>query len=247
MVFVVNEKGINNGNVGHLVPMENKSQKSKLKCLIGLQIGTIVAIVLMVGMFCIVAYPLFKERKAHNHDKPSDNKQNEKIVTLYALDPLANSFGFGDGTYGQIFKDWSVYNKRSDINFNTYKNGSFAVGIEGAVVGIIINLGSSEDLQKKYKYQETVGNGQGYASIHRQEKTLLILKNNSYDHIFQPMVESVELFQEGKVGATASINLGHLYVLRITDHTKPSFELIVKMLVIAYQPNEWITIRWDVL
>jgi hypothetical protein len=61
------------------------------------------------------------------------------------------------------------------------------------------------------------------------------------------MEESEELFREGRSIANASVNLGHVYILRITDRTEAAFERLVKMLVIAYKPNEWVTIRWEVL
>jgi hypothetical protein len=61
------------------------------------------------------------------------------------------------------------------------------------------------------------------------------------------MQESAELFREGRSSGTASIRLGHLYVLRITDRFEAALELIVKLLVIAYEPNERVTIRWEVL
>ncbi|CAF0787221.1 unnamed protein product [Adineta ricciae] len=64
---------------------------------------------------------------------------------------------------------------------------------------------------------------------------------------FQPMKESDELFQQGKSGATVAVKLGHDYALRIIDRFTPTFELIVKMLVIAFEPKISLTIRWEVL
>lgn len=228
--------------------LEKKGEKCKTKWLIGLQICTTILILLMIGIFYATVNSVVKERQVIIVNNTNYNtEQKENIVTLYALDPLARTFCFGNGKFGQIISNFSVYNNRSDIDFNNYNNGSFSVGIEGSEVGTIIDLGSSEDLQKKYKYQETAGNGQGFASIHRKNKTILILKDKPYNHTFQPMEESKELFREGRSVASASVNLGHFYILRITDYTQAAFERIVKMLVIAYQPNEWVTIRWEIL
>lgn len=244
------EKIVTVGSFGNLLIVDKQREQNKIKCVIGFQIFTTFLILSMIGMLYAVGYSTIKETKIFinvTNDTHDDCKQKENIVTLYALDPLARTFCFDDGKYGQTFSDWSVYNRRSDIDFNNYNKGNFSVGIEGGEFGTIIDLGSSADLQKKYKYHETVGDGQGFASIHRKNRTILILKDNPYNHIFQPMEESNELFQGGRSVASASVNLGHLYILRITDRNEPSFERIVKMLVIAYKPYEWVTIRWQVL
>lgn len=247
MTFMTVEKVINGGSLEDSRVARGTRKGCTMKWLIGMQIFSTILILLMMGTFYLFAYPIIKEINVFQNTTLNYSTPNEKIVTLCALDPLARTFCFGDGKYGQMFSDRSVYNRRSDIDFNNYNNGSFSVGIEGAEVGTIINLGSTADVQAKYKYQETIGNGQGFASIHRKNRTIFILKNNSYGHIFQPMEESNELFQSGRSVASASVNLGHLYLVRITDATDVGFERIVKMLVIAYQPNEWVTIRWEVL
>ena len=240
-------KVVNYGSLEDLMVMNNKRENGKIKWLIGLQICTILFILLMIGTFFFFSHSMMKTTQPSANTTHDDSEPGKNIVTLYALDPLARTFSFGDGKYGEMFENWSVYNRRSDIDFNTYNSGNFSVGIEGAEVGTIVDLGSSAELQKKYKYQETVGNGQGFASIHRKNKTLLILKGHSYNQSFQPMEESTQLFREGRSGATVPVRLGHLYALRITDHTDAVFERIVKMLVIAYQPSEMVTIRWEVL
>src|SRR5262249_32946590 len=117
---------------------------------------------------------------------------------------------------------------------------------EGGVVGKIIDLGSAVDLQKKYEYRETVGNGQGYASIHRKGGKVLISKAGK-DTAFQPINETDELFREGKSNASAAVKLGHIYLLRLTDQHRPNFERVVKFLVISYKADESVTIRWEVL
>lgn len=53
------------------------------------------------------------------------------IATLYAIDPLAHSFCFGDGREGGVFQQNEARNRCSDIDFNVYNEGSLTVGIEG--------------------------------------------------------------------------------------------------------------------
>ncbi|CAF1456314.1 unnamed protein product [Rotaria magnacalcarata] len=251
-ISTIESKGntINVGNAEELMAVRRKSGRCKMKWLITAQICTTILILLMIGTFYLVGYPLMKERQIITYITnitPNISEYKENIVTLYTLDPVASTFCFDDGKYGQIISDWSVYNRRSDIDFNHYKAGSFSVGIEGSMVGTIIDLGSSADLQQKYKYQETVGGGQGFASIHRKNNTIVILKGASYNHTFQLMEESEELFREGKSTASTSVKLGHVYLLRITDRNDAGFERIIKMLVISYTSSEWVTIRWEVL
>ena len=47
--------------------------------------------------------------------------------------------------------------------------------------------------------------------------------------------------------ANAPIQLGHIYLVRITDTKDKGFQQIVKLLVIAYRPDEAVTVRWELL
>jgi len=227
---------------------EKTRGKNMRNCLIGLQICTTAVTMLLIGTFYLIAYPSIKEkRQPFTNIAPSNSVQKDNIAILYAIDPVGHSFCFHDGKYGETITDWTVYNRCSDIDFNAYYNGGFSVGIEGGRVGTIIDLGSRGDLQKKYKYQETVGDGQGYASIHRTNKTLLILKDSHTNRTYQTMDESAALFGETTSSSNVAVKLGHVYALRIVDRFDHAFERVVKMLVIAYQPNESVTIRWEVL
>lgn len=241
-------KIVDYGSFQRATSVEKTQFKHLIKWLVGLQIFTIVVTVLLIGTFYLVAYPNSKDKRHHFTDiGPSNSVQNDNINILYAIDPVGHSFCFQDGKYGETITDWTVYNRCSDIDFNAYYNGGFSVGIEGGRVGTIIDLGSRGDLQKKYKYQETVGDGQGYASIHRTNKTLLILKDSHTNRTYQTMDESAALFGETTSSSNVAVKLGHVYALRIVDRFDHAFERVVKMLVIAYQPNESVTIRWEVL
>lgn len=258
MTTMAPEKVIYTAGMGELITANNQRQDRKMKFVIGFQIFTTVFLATMMIVF-IVIYPKAQEvlvpvpnsvvncshTHSHHEHKP---EQKENITTLYAFDPIAQSFGFHDGKYGHEIVNGSVYNRNSDIDFNTYNKGKFTVGVEGGRTGIIIDLGTSDDLQNKYKYSETGGGGQGFASIHRVNKTLLILKGYAYNGTFQAMDESKELFRVAtQKQGNAMVNRGHIYLIRITDNYKPDFELIAKIIVIAYTPNESVTFRWSLL
>jgi hypothetical protein len=68
-----------------------------------------------------------------------DARATGGIATMYALDPLSQTFCFKDGAEGAVFQDNQVKNRCSDINF-TYYPGNFTVGIEGARLGTIVDL-----------------------------------------------------------------------------------------------------------
>jgi hypothetical protein len=168
------------------------------------------------------------------------------IVTLYALDPLARAFCFADGRAGMIFQNNEVRNRCSDIDFNSYNASSFTVGVEGGRIGRIIDLGNPTELRQRYGYEETVGNGQGFASLRVEDGKLVILRDRR-SQTMQDLRESALLFQEGTSGANAPIILGHIYLVRLTDRHDRNFQRIVKLMAIAYTPNESVTIRWQIL
>jgi hypothetical protein len=182
---------------------------------------------------------------AQNADRANEIKSS--IVTLYARDPLAQSFCFKDGGYGGAFSDGKATNRCSDLNFNSYYQNNFSVGVEGGRQGNIIDLGTPEELQKRYGYEETVGKGQGFASIRVRNGKAMILKDYRAQ-TWQEISESNLLFQKPEKSLAATpTKLGHVYLLRITDRYNKDFELLAKILVIAYLPDESVTLRWQIL
>lgn len=242
------EKMINYGTVEHTLAVERTSGKSTMKWLLFLQICTTVFTLLLLGTFSLRMHRARRDdHQPFTNMTPGRPAVKEGLVTLYALDPVAHTFCFGDGQYGETISNWTLYNRCTDVDFSGYYSGNFTVGVEGGRVGTILDLGSAADLQKKYKYQETVADGQGYASIHRMKTTLLILKDSSHNRTYQAMDESVALFRMGKSLASTPARVGHLYAIRITDLYHPTFERLVKMIVIDYQANRSVTLRWELL
>jgi hypothetical protein len=165
------------------------------------------------------------------------------LVTLYARDPLAATFGFSDARYGHIFQDHMVKNRGSDIAFTTLQSRELWVGIEGGRKGSILDLGTADSLQKRYGYTETNNGGQGYASIRREGGRFVILKDYE-KQTTQSLTEAEDL---GKSGDRAGIAEDHVYLVRITDGDGASSELVVKILVVAYDPGRAATIRWSII
>ena len=168
------------------------------------------------------------------------------VVTLYALDPLAQSFCFRDSSAGLVFQQHEVRNRCSDINYDSYYAEHFAVGIEGARQGAIVDLGTVVDLKNEYGYEETVGAGQGFASDHLESGKVVILKDRRSREM-QDLKESTQLFAQATSAAKAPVKLGHVYLARITYSRDLSFQVLIKLLVIGYVPGESVTFRWQSL
>ncbi|MCC7306319.1 MAG: hypothetical protein IT173_02040 [Acidobacteria bacterium] len=178
---------------------------------------------------------------------PTAKEVKTGISTLYARDPLAQFLCFRDGGYGGVFYENEVRNRCSDLNYNSYNPDAFTVGFEGGREGTIIDIGTSTELQRKYKYEETVGNGQGFASIQVKDGKIFILADRRA-HTTQELERSDALLK-GRPSKDnwAPVKLGSIYLLRITDRNEKSYQQIVKLVVIAHVPNESVTFRWQVL
>jgi hypothetical protein len=204
--------------------------KSLIRCLVS------ISLLLTCYSYCF----------AQESDKRIESKAEGGVITLYALDPLAQSFCFRDAGNGLVFQQNEVRNRCSDINFNSYFAEHFAVGVEGARVGAILDLGTADDLRKRYGYEETVGAGQGFASVHLENGKVVILKDRR-SRVMQDLKEAAQLFAEPASAAKAPVKLGHVYLARLTDRYDSSFQLLVKLLVIGYVPGESVTFRWQSL
>lgn len=193
----------------------------------------LVSIVLFVGM----------SGNSYSQQLPSGDL-NTGIATLFARDPLTQSLCLRDGGSGGIFQGGQLRNRCSDLNFNSYSVNSFRVGVEGSFEGVIIDLGTAEELQNRYGYSDTVGKGQGFASLRVENRKAMILKDYRSGEL-QEIAQSADLFKPSTNKTEAvPVKLGHIYLLRISDPKDPSIEILAKVLVLAYKPDESVTIRW---
>ena len=178
--------------------------------------------------------------------KAEDEKTLTGMFTLYALDPCAQSFSFTKNCEGGVIRRDRVLSNGAEIDFGTYTRNAFIVAVSNGAEGAIVDLGTAEELQKKYDYQETVGNGEGFASIRRDGQKFLIgnrykgeNKSNSKE-----LVEGSSLNGELKQLSSCPVLNGHIYLIRILKSLPEPSEIYVKLLVVAYQPNEFVTFRW---
>jgi hypothetical protein len=166
------------------------------------------------------------------------------IFTMYSLDPLARTLCFSDGKEGMAFASTSWRNRCSDLSF---AGGNFIAGIEVDRLASIVDLGTADQLKNRSGFEDAQGGGTGFASIHLQGDKIMILKEDIRQQEFQSLQEASKLFTDLVPSANAPIKLGHIYLVRIADKKDSRYQQIVKLMVIAFRPDESVTLRWELL
>ena len=184
---------------------------------------------------------------APDEKRATQQKKRSGIFTLYVLDPLARTMCFSDGKEGFAFVDNDWRNRCSDLGYILAISGSLVSGIEVNRVAAIVDLGTPDELRQRYDFEDAQGGATGFASLHLNGDKIMILKQDLSKPEYQPLQEGPKLFTEVAPSATAPIKLGHIYLVRIADKKDQSFQQLVKLMVIAYRPDEAVTLRWELL
>ena len=181
-------------------------------------------------------------------DEKQAPRRRSGIFTLYALDPLSRTVCFSDGKEGMAFVNNNWENRCSDLSYTLAGNGSLVSGIELNRVAAIVDLGTANELRERYGYDDADNGGVGFGSLRLEGSKITILHDNDNPSkpTWQPLQEAAKL-ADVKSSANAPIQLGHIYLLRIVDSRDKSFQQIVKIMVIAYRPEEAVTVRWELL
>lgn len=210
--------------------------------------GLVILILLLTGFG--VPQLLRAQTSALPDDKQATQpKKRGGIFTLYAMDPLSRNLCFADGKEGMAFVSNKWENRCSDLSYTLAGGGSLVTGIELNRTAAIVDLGTANDLRGRYNYEDAENGGVGFASLRLEGDKVTILQddNGKFKASWQPLQESVKLFGEAKSSANAPIQLGHIYLVRIVDSRDKGLQQIVKLLVIAYRPEEAVTVRWELL
>jgi hypothetical protein len=184
---------------------------------------------------------------APDEKRAAQPRKRNGLFTMYFVDPLSRTFCFADGKEGMTFVNTDWGNRCSDLSFTLASGGSFVSGIEADRVAAIVDLGTPDELRERYGYEDANGGGAGFASLHLQGDKIMVLKQDLRKQEFQPLQEGPKLFTEVAPSATAPIKLGHIYLVRIADKKDKNFQQLVKLMVIAYRPEEAVTLRWELL
>jgi len=207
-------------------------------------------LILLVALIGFNAQLLRAQTPAVPDDKQATQpRKRGGIFTIYAMDPLARTLCFTDGKEGMAFVNNKWENRCSDLSFTLAGGGSLVTGIELNRQAAIVDLGTANDLRGRYSYEDAENGGVGFASLRLEGDKVTILQddNGKFKASWQTLQEGSRLFTEVKSSANAPIQLGHIYLVRIVDSKDKSFQQIVKLLVIAYRPEEAVTVRWELL
>jgi hypothetical protein len=210
------------------------------------------ALLVLILLLAGFGSPLFV--RAQTAALPDDKQATQPrkrsgIFTMYAMDPLARTLCFTDGKEGMAFVNNKWENRCSDLSYTLAGNGSLVSGIELNRVAAIVDLGTANDLRGRYGYDDAENGGVGFASLRLEGGKIMVLQDDSNPSklTWQPLQEAAKL-TELKSSANAPIHLGHIYLLRIADsRDKNSQQIDIKLMVIAYRPEEAVTVRWELM
>ena len=207
---------------------------------------------LLMAVAVVVAFGSHQVLRAQNPSGPDEKRATQPkkrggIFTMYLHDPLARTMCFSDGKEGFAFVDNDWRNRCSDLSYILASGGSLASGIEVNRVAAIVDLGTAEELQRRYGFEEATGGATGFASLHLAGDKIVVLKEDIQKPEYQALQEGPKLFTEVAPSANAPIKLGHIYLVRIADKKDTSFQQIIKLMVIAFRPEESVTVRWELL
>ena len=181
---------------------------------------------------------------APDEKRATQPKKRGGIFTMYSIDPLARTLCFSDGKEGMAFTNGEWRNRCSDLSF---AGSNLVTGVESDRLAAIVDLGTADELRARVGFEDAQGGGTGFASIHLQGDKVMVLKQDLGKQEFQPLQEASKLFTEAGSSVAAPIKLGHIYLVRIADKKDKSTQQFVKLMVIAFRPDEAVTLRWESL
>ncbi|HSE17035.1 MAG TPA: hypothetical protein VLB46_08275 [Pyrinomonadaceae bacterium] len=208
--------------------------------------------VLFIALAVLMGFGSHQVLRAQAPSAPDEKRATQQrkrggIFTMYAVDPLARTLCFSDGKEGMAFTNTDWGNRCSDLSFSIANGGTLVSGIEVDRLAAIVDLGTADDLRSRYSFEDAQGGGTGYASLHLQGDKIMVLKQDLSKQEFQPLQEGSKLFTDLGPQATAPVKLGHIYLVRIADKNNRSTHQLVKLMVIAFRPEEAVTLRWESL
>ena len=207
---------------------------------------------LLVAVMVFIGFGSHQALRAQTPTAPDEKraaqpKKRGGIFTMYVHDPLARTMCLSDGKEGFAFVDNDWRNRCSDLGYIPASEGSLVSGIEVNRVAAIVDLGTPDELRQRYGFEEAPSGATGFASIHLNGNKVMILKQDLGKPEYQSMQEGPKLFTEVAPSANAPIKLGHIYLVRIADKKDTSFQQLVKLMVIAFRPEDSVTLRWESL
>ena len=178
----------------------------------------LVSIVLLLAGFGLPQLAHAQTPAMPDDKQATQPRKRGGIFTMYAIDPLARTLCFMDGKEGMAFVNNKWENRCSDLSYTQAGGGSLVSGIELNRMAAIVDLGTANDLRGRYSYEDAEFGGVGFASLRLEGDKVTILQddNGKFKASWQTLQEGSRL-SEVKSSATAPIQLGHVYLVRIVD------------------------------
>jgi len=208
----------------------------------------LVSIVLLLAGFGLPQFVRAQTPAMPDDKQAAQPRKRGGIFTMYAVDPLARTLCFTDGKEGMAFVNNKWENRCSDLSYTLAGGGSHASEIKLNRMAAIVDLGTANDLRGRSSCADAEFGGVGFASLRLEGDKVTILQddNGKFKASWQTLQEGSKL-SEVKSSATAPIQLGHVYLVRIVDTKEKGFQQTVKLIVIAYRPEEAVTVRWELM
>ncbi|MEZ5966136.1 MAG: hypothetical protein R3F56_20030 [Planctomycetota bacterium] len=154
-----------------------------------------------------------------------------EVVTLRSLDDLTATFGFSTNDHGYVVERGEIRNRISHIAFDRWAEDALVVGIQGRSRGVIKDIGDVRtDGTKMSVLPALVRDGARVLCQTRERSGF-------------PR-DGIAVDEESKAAATARVELGHLYLLRLDDEDATYF---VALRVVEHHPGQAVTFRWRML
>lgn len=179
---------------------------------------------------------------------PAQSGTRLRTVTLLPAHFLQQTVSLRSGEYGHIIQDHSVRNFDSELTYDLFLAEHLSPGIQGGQIGEIVDLGTSAEIAARHGYSETLGGGQGFVSIHFRNGQLVIRRDLS-GQSFQPFDEGNGFLNQRPPSSSqhALARRGHIYLVRLTDRNDPQFERIAKLMVVAHDSGNRVTLVFEEL
>src|SRR5688572_17523982 len=195
---------------------------------------------LLIALVVFIGFTSQQVMRAQTPSAPDEKRATQPkkrggIFTMYAIDPLARTLCFSDGKEGMAFTNTTWVNRCSDLSF---AGSNLVAGLEVDRVAAIVDLGTADALKNQNDFEDAQGGGTAVASLHLPGDEMMLLKQDPSKQEFQPLQEWSKLFTELGSSVAAPNKLGHIYLVRIADKKDKSTKQLVKLMVIAFRPDE---------
>ncbi len=167
----------------------------------------------------------------------ADGGLDYKIVLaeLYATDPLRHNYDFVREDYGGVIQHGTLYNAGSHIDYSTYYANDFTVAIQGGNRGLIVDLGTDDEVAAGLGVMQTGGGGQGFAGLLLREGHFGLAAADAV--LDRP---KSEIMYE----AHAAPKNMHVLLIRIVDSSDPTLDLVVKLAVVSLASGDRVAFEW---